>query len=139
MSFALDLNKFAAKAGANADKVVRKVCLDLTKGIVEKTPVDTGRLRGNWQASVVVPTFGTVPTEQKDAGRVIAAAGAAIAKAPGNVWYLVNNLPYAAVAEYGLWGAGAGATQKTTRDGYSVQAPYGMVRVTYANVRASLA
>jgi hypothetical protein len=39
MSFALDIQKFAQKCGANADLVTRKVVLDIGRSLVEKTPV----------------------------------------------------------------------------------------------------
>ena len=48
MSFAADLQKFATKTGIRFDQVVRKVCLDMTKEIVQLTPVDTGMARSNY-------------------------------------------------------------------------------------------
>lgn len=131
--FALDIRKFAEKAGNNADLVVRKVCSDIEAGVVKRTPVDTGRLRANWIASVGNAYEGQVqgtgnPNNEQ-----------AIRNAPGNVWYLTNNLPYAAVAEFGLYGKPPGsANGPKTRNGYSTQAPNGMVRITIAAVKSSL-
>ena len=34
-------------------KVIRKACVDLYRRIVERTPVDTGRAKANWQLSTV--------------------------------------------------------------------------------------
>jgi hypothetical protein len=126
VTLALDLRRFAAKAGGLADNQVRAICFELAKRIDEKTPVDSGRLRGNWQATIGAPATGEI----NRTGSALAANMAAIRDAPGKVFYYVNNLPYAAVAEFGQWGNGPYSTVKTTRDGYSVQAPYGMVRVT---------
>lgn len=138
MSFELDLRKFAKKAGDKAEANIRKVCLDLTSDIVKNTPVDTGRLRGNWQASIGAPASGELEAKDKSGAPTIRKANTAISKAAGNIFYLTNNLPYAVVAEYGLWKTGEGATEKTTRDGYSVQAAYGMVRLNYERIRLTL-
>lgn len=121
-SFTLDISKFAADCGEKADMAVRKVCMQLVSGVVLKTPVDTGRARGNWQASLNVPS--TVPTEETDkqGAATIAAAQAAVGGATGNVFWLSNNLPYIERLEYG----------------HSKQAPQGMVRLTINEVRASL-
>ena len=135
MTFSADISRFVNKAEKEADKRIRATCLKIVRGVIEKTPVDDGRLRGNWQASLGFPISGSIEREDKSGGATIAAAQPSIAKATGRVWYFVNNLPYAAVAEYGLWNTGASATTKTTRDGYSVQAPYGMVRVTMRELK----
>ena len=119
MSLALDLRKFAEKAGKNADIAIRTVCLDLTTGVVFKTPVDTGRARGNWQASIGTPAVGEVATLDKSGTAAIAAAQGAIARAPGNVFVLANNLPYIARLEF---------------EGYSNQAPAGMARITILEI-----
>jgi hypothetical protein len=121
-SFTLDISKFAASCGDKANASVRKVCLQVLAGVVLKTPVDTGRARGNWQASVNAPS--TVATDDKDKTGVvtISAAKAAVDGAPGNVFWLANNLPYIERLEYG----------------HSKQSPKGMVRLTIKEVKASL-
>ena len=100
--------------------------LKLFGKIIERTPVDRGTLRANWQT-----TLGSPSTEETDAtsgaeGR----AASALSGYRGGSIYFTNNLPYAWTAEYGGWGRGEGATNKTTRDGYSIQAPNGMVRIS---------
>jgi hypothetical protein len=49
MSFTLHLKRLADKAGANADAVAKKVIIDVFSSVVEKSPVDKGTFRGNWQ------------------------------------------------------------------------------------------
>jgi len=122
VSFELDLRRFVAKAGKQADLGVRKVCLDITAGVIQDTPVDTGRARANWQASIDAPEAGTLEAKDKQGSASAAKASASIAAAPGRVFYLVNNLPYAVPLEYGS----------------SAQSPGGMVRVNLARVKASL-
>jgi hypothetical protein len=134
MSFEKQIREFALKAEKQAQLKVRKVCFDLVAELDKTTPRDTGRLANNWQASVNQPAQG----ELSRTSGAINANQAQAGKAFGNIFYVVNNLPYAAVAEYGLWGTGAGATERTTRDGYSVQAPYGFARIAYQRAKQSL-
>ena len=131
MSFALDIQKFAKKAGDNADKVVRKVVLDIGRSLVEKTPVGNpdlwqnpdnkpdgyvgGHARANWSHSIGA----LVNQEFKE---IDATGGASIdriissvpVKAAGKVHYIQNSLPYMQALE----------------DGHSTQAPAGIVAVT---------
>jgi hypothetical protein len=114
-TFSLSLAKFAAKAGKNADAVVRKASLDILGRIVLRSPVDTGRFRANWQLTVGNPGRGEVPAFDKTGSATIGKGSARLAqfRSGPSIW-IVNNLPYAQRLEYG----------------YSQQAPAGMVRVT---------
>ena len=106
----------------------RRLTIEALRRIVKRSPVDTGRFRGNWQASV------TNPIEVEVAGNVPDASGGRrqrwtpadprdpISKVAeslgslqpyGSVW-LTNNLPYSIVLE----------------EGGSQQAPRGIVGVT---------
>jgi len=134
-SFTLDLNKFIDKTSRTADAEVRKICLDLLTGIVLKTPVDTGRARANWFTSIGSPSSNTT-SFTADTGRGISAPSrsaastaaisrgmGAISKATGNVLWITNNLPYIYRLEF---------------EGWSKQAPAGMVRVTIDDVKRQL-
>lgn len=115
MSFKLQLEKFAEKAGAKADLVVRKIVLEVYASLVYKSPVDTGRFRGNWNISMA----GFDPTVRvegftKDSLPIIAKASHEVERYQGGRIYISNNLPYA----------------RRLEDGYSKQAPAGMVRIT---------
>lgn len=129
MTFANQIAAFAKKTGQSMDNTVRAVCVQLSTEIIQRTPVDTGRLRGSWIPSINAASSAE-GTPDKSGAATIGKVNSVAQNAPGNVFYLTNNLPYARVMEYGLWGTGPGATVKTTRDGYSVQAPYGAVRVS---------
>lgn len=128
MSFSQDVHKAAKKLNTHVEKVARAVVIELFVGTIQDTPVDTGRLRGNWQTSVGTPARSRLK-------RTAGAAQEAKAKVKGpNVYFLSNNLPYAPVAEYGLWGAGP----KTTASGYSKKAPNGMVRRNMRRVQQNV-
>jgi hypothetical protein len=127
--FALQISQFVAKAKSNADAVVRKVVIDIADNVVRLSPVGDGahwaspppkgyvggRFRANWQLGINVPRSGVLPdidpTGAASNARVLAALPP---DAAGNVFFLTNNLPYAQRLE----------------DGYSGQAPNGMVMLT---------
>lgn len=118
-SFALQVAKFAELVKDRADLVVRKVALDALTGIVQMSPVDTGRFRGNWQVGVGSSPKGTLNRLDKSGSEAISAGAATIAHVQfGQVVRITNNLPYARRLEYG----------------WSQQAPAGMVRVTAARL-----
>lgn len=123
MSFTTDLSTFAAKAGSNADAVVRKVVFDISSKVVYRTPVGDpsywqsppppgyvgGRARGNWQYGL--DEVNSEPTGVIDAagGDTVDAIGAEIpvGDGMGHVHYITNTLPYI----------------KRLEEGYSRQAP----------------
>jgi hypothetical protein len=113
-SFAADLDKFASKTRIKADTVVRKVTLDLFGEVVQRTPVDTGMARANWQIGINERPTGTVngTNWKQNMGHSMTQSSGQI-KA-GGVNYITNNLPYIIKLEYGS----------------SKQAPQGMARIT---------
>lgn len=112
--FRSDFARFVAKAKGNADQVVRKVAIGLSTSVIMKSPVDTGRFRGNWFTGYSMPTEITNRTDISGGGSIAAATATALKLNMGDTFFLVNNLPYAQRLEYG----------------YSQQAPAGMVRLT---------
>lgn len=115
MTFANDLSKFSKRVEENADQVVRKVVLEVSKSLILMTPVDTGRARANYVISK--GTMNTATTEAVD--KIGANTLAKIAAYPveaGGVYFISNSLPYISALEYG----------------HSAQSPQGMFRVTAA-------
>jgi len=107
MSFSVDLEQFAKETGLELELVVRKLSLEAYNSVTLKTPVDTGRARGNWNIGVGNADLST--TDQTNAQRP------SLAKGDGEkVIYITNNLPYIERLE----------------DGWSKQTPRGMVGVT---------
>lgn len=117
MTFALDIEAFCKKVGANADIVVRKIGVDVLTSVVKKSPVKSGRFRANWTVSIGAVLNRTVETLDPNGDATIAEQGAKVANfSVGPSIYLTNSLPYAQRLE----------------NGYSRQAPAGMVRLTVA-------
>ena len=115
-SFALDLQRFARKASAVPDQILRKVVFDITREIIQKTPVDTGHARSNWFWGVQVVSDEDATLSKSGAPSLARAASFASTVRSGGVVYLTNNLPYILPLEFGS----------------SQQAPAGMVRITVA-------
>jgi hypothetical protein len=125
MTFSLDIKEFAKKVDKNIDDVGRTVAIDLFSAIVKQSPVDTGRFRNNWNASINGPDLSTIETTDKSGEKAISGivntAKAFNFSAEGTI-FLSNNLPYAQRLEYG----------------WSKQAPSGMVRVNIARFQSAI-
>lgn len=122
-SFSLDIGAWVAKAGDRADLVVRKVSLDMFTKVILKSPVDTGRFRGNWQTGIGSAPGGILETLDKSGSAAISKMSGVIQGArAGDSIYLSNNLSYAVKLEYG----------------HSKQAPQGMVRTTVEEFQAAV-
>lgn len=133
-----DLGKDIEEIMAAPKDTVRKVCIEAATNIIMRTPVDKGTARLNWQASLGSPMVGVVLGADKSGQGAIQAATRQAMQAPGTVFYLTNNLPYIRALEFGLYSQGASASNKTTSDGYSVQAASGMVRVTVEEIKRGI-
>ena len=125
--FAIDLGKFRGVTEQNARAFKQRIAFQILEGVVMKTPVDTGRARGNWQV-----TLGDVPQEglelppNKPGQRTINRGETQILNATfGEDIWIHNNLPYIGVLEDGRVGNKG-----------SDQAPYGMLAVTLAEVES---
>ena len=124
MSFAREVALFAKKAEASTDKAVRAITFSLFREVVQRTPVDTGRLKGNWQVSQGAPAAGTTESTDASGGNTIAAIAGGIGGL-GSVTFLTNNLPYAQRIEYDGWS--------------KFKSPQGMVRVSFARIDSIVA
>lgn len=121
MSFAKQVERFCQKAQGKADKTVRAITFALFREVIMRTPVDTGRLKANWQVSIGAPASGTVEAVDKSGSRTIANMAAGMG-GWGTYTALTNNLPYAYRIEF---------------DGWShTKAPQGMVRVSMARIES---
>lgn len=147
MSFALDLKKFAEKAEANAEQVVRSVTLNVASKVVMSSPVGNpdywlslqpytdlktkkivtqreapagyvgGRFRANWQFSEGGPASGEIDAVDPDGTKTIARLQEQILRSK------VGGVTYVANnLPYAL----------RLEYGWSKQAPSGMVRTTLA-------
>ena len=125
----MDLNEYAKKKNVQIRNVRKAYAFALYSSIVKKTPVDTGRARGNWNITVGVDDY--TQTENKTprfqgVDQVPEPRG-------DETIYISNNLPYITKLEYGGYPNPPKKGSGKTVNGYSKQAPEGMVGVTLAN------
>lgn len=120
--FSLDLSRLVEKAKGRTELVVKKVMLEAFERVVMKSPVDTGRFRANWVASIGEYSRVVSESTDQDGSKTTGDINAAVSamQLRGQTIYLTNSLPYATRLEYG----------------YSKQAPIGMVRTTLAEITA---
>jgi hypothetical protein len=111
------LKKFKVDSLEKAEAVFQKVALDMSRRIIMRTPVDTGRARANWQAGVNArPSTSAVSVDKSGRQTTSAVKGTASELKVGDVFSLVNNVAYIVPLEFG----------------HSKKAPHGMVRITVA-------
>lgn len=100
-------------------QATRRLALQALSGLVLRTPVDTGRARGNWQVSIGAPRDGETGTNDRAGAGTIAAGNAVIGQQRAfQVIVLQNNLPYIT----------------RLNEGSSQQAPAGYVEGTIASL-----
>jgi hypothetical protein len=116
------IDKFIAKANGNVDQVIRQTIVLAAQGLVQRTPVDTGRARANWILGVGNIDLTTSNRTDKGGGSTVSRVAAEVASARSRVFYITNALPYIQRLE----------------DGWSRQAPAGMVSVTLAALPAAI-
>jgi HK97 gp10 family phage protein len=109
------MGRIATGVSENADKLVKKVAMAIDQAVVMATPVDTGRARANWIASLDVASSSITQSTDKGGAQAIAAARATINGYDGDTnaeVHITNNLEYIGFLN----------------DGTSAQAPRGFVR-----------
>lgn len=101
--------------GGTIDQAVRIIALELFTRVILRSPVDTGRFRGNWQVMIGDVPDGVLDLTDPSGAATVSKATAEILKLrAGEIITLINNLDYSIRLE----------------DGHSKQAPGGMVKVT---------
>jgi hypothetical protein len=110
--FNRQLREFAEKLVPDDARLMqRKIVLEALTRLIQKTPVDTGRARANWQVGIDADPSGQVDYQGQDA---LVAGLSVIAAMPLCTAYITNNVEYIERLE----------------EGHSKQAPAGMLSVT---------
>jgi hypothetical protein len=117
--FNLELEKAVDKIHGDFNKFYKSVCLEVLKRIVMRTPVDTGRARGNWQLEINRTASASLIVEGSKEAMTDFALNSGLSKLAGvipfSVVHITNNLEYIYYLEY---------------DRRSSQHPEGMVEIT---------
>ena len=89
----VDISQWAKKAELSLEEAARGITLKLFSSVIIDTRVDTGRMRGNWQASIGSPRANE--TDSKDpAGQSTVQQMSATVRS-GTLNIMTNNVPYA--------------------------------------------
>jgi hypothetical protein len=143
-SFQIAVKKFTDQTEKRINATVRWLCLEISRRVILKTPVDTGRARGSWTPAMNAMATGGGQIDKSGGATLGAVSGVVAGYKPGDTFYLMSNLPYIGVLEYGQypdppargsWVKKAGKKGSwvvKSSGGFSKQAPAGMVRITLA-------
>lgn len=124
----LDPGAWADKQKVKIIDIRREIAFALFAKILYRTPVDSGRARQNWIVTLNAGSLAYNPDAAKG-GTVLADGRKMIYNAKGDDTIIIqNNLPYIEKLEYG--GYGPNSPSGKTVNGFSKQAPRGMVGVT---------
>lgn len=95
-NFAARVRKRAREVPKSANQIVKTVALAINNKVILATPVDTGRARGSWFASINSPYSGQLPEGQHGmGGQRIAGNAALINRMSGEQdIYITNNVRY---------------------------------------------
>ena len=141
-SFGDQIREISKRIGAKTEDVAKNITVHLFNRIVLKSPVDTGRFRANWNFSAGSPDL-SVSDATAAEGKSEEIASQVNANPLGAVLYLSNGLPYAGILEFGgypnppKYGSrkrGESGVAVHVINGFSMQAPHGMVRVSFGEV-----
>lgn len=122
MSWSRRPTGFIDEAEGELNKRLRGTALGALAGVIDRSPVDEGRFRGNNMVTVSEPTDEYDESLIDPNGQATLAAGDAIIgriTSAFEVIYIQNNLPYAEPLE----------------NGHSDQAPAGVYEVTFNSIR----
>ncbi|HEX5539900.1 MAG TPA: HK97 gp10 family phage protein [Methylophilaceae bacterium] len=122
-AFRRDIDKFIRKSKDATDDFVRAVVLNIDQRVVLKSPVRSGRFRNNWNVGNGSIDTGTNEGVDPSGSAQIAKAAAELQSISinGQTIYVTNSLVYSYRLEY---------------EGWSKQAPNGMVRITLAEINS---
>lgn len=100
MSFSLDIKKFAQKSGKSIEQINRMFCIKIFSDVIEASPVDEGRFRGNWVLSEnVAVRRATNDTDKSGAIALQHISNTITGKE--KIMFFTNSLPYAIALEFG--------------------------------------
>lgn len=113
------IQRFNRRMREQADRRVRRIVLKLLAEVLERTPVDQGTLRANWNCSEGSPDRSFDPKKRDYDASLTAAAGAIGHRLIGKRLFITNSTPYALRIEFG----------------YSRQAPNGMMWISVERIK----
>lgn len=156
MSLTSDILSFAKKALSTSEGVIVKVRTEVSDSIINKTPLDTmnpgdgGQAKASWEAKIGSKGQSNKSARDKTGDTTKEKAKQVAMTNIAQDFYLTSTCEYIGVLEYGGYpnpvkkgtylsskqskdGVSGPGYHKFSVDGYSKQAPHGMVRITIAD------
>jgi len=102
VSFESDMKKIQKRFEKRLHNATVATLLNVTTQVIKGTPVDTGRAKANWQATINTSANGTVESTDTSAsgGKTLKTAVPVIKQSIGQVYHLTNNVRYIGVLEF---------------------------------------
>lgn len=136
------IEKFKLRTQAQTVALIKKIVFEIYARTLKKTPVDKGFLRGAWTLSIGEPsdankgkkTGGKRSLDGNETGHYMKAlAGLTELRSLVIVW-LSNAMPYVNTIEFGGFPKNPKSGKGKTVDGFSKQAPKGMLGLSILEV-----
>ncbi len=121
IDFDANLKAFADSVDATVEVAARKIAQALYNGIIQRTPVDTGFARSQWQILFASDEVAVRPVGDHTAEDLVKLS--TYTKVATGMIVIANGAAYIKKLEY---------------EGHSPQAPEGMARVTMADVQSQI-
>jgi hypothetical protein len=132
--FSAQIKAFRDKALANVTQVVHDATTGITAALVERTPIDETTLRANWNFGAGARPEDLDVNAKDDSpqgAETVERLAGQIAESPvGGITYVNNNVPYMETIEFGLYPNPPKRPTGKTVNGFSTQAPAGVIGVT---------
>lgn len=129
-----DFSTMSKDAKKYAQEVIQAIALEGYSRVIKKTPVGEyygGSARGNWICSLDKSSkHDRIKTDKNGANTINKVAKVIDKFEIGRNLYLTNNLPYIQKLELGQYPTAPKGESRRTINGFSKQAPSGMVRIT---------
>lgn len=132
------IRNYAKQNKQDIEVIATVVMFEISKSIALADVRDTGRFTANWFATNSKPSSQTTKSTTRDSMGNVAEKIKGVMKKYGT-YYFTNNLEYARLIEYGLYPKSVkrgtrnkktGIYEIRTKNGFSKQAPKGVVRIS---------
>ena len=138
-SFEKRIGIAGAKLLSTSEKRVKKSLRWLGLDVIQQTPVDQGVLINNWYSSNRQVIRKTTKQADRTGSKSIARLEKAVAKFKlGQTFFMSNSVPYARVIEFGMYPNPPQNPTGKTVNGFSRQAPQGIVRIAMQKFKARI-
>lgn len=124
------INEWVENTETKINEILQTITIQIGTSLIRLSPVDSGRFKGNWQLSIESGSNSSLTRlDPSGSAAIQELASKANLFTAGQVAYIQNHVEYGYDLEYGTYN---GPTQKVTEEGFSTQAPRGMLRITAA-------